>query len=680
MTQSSVRFQILTFLILVMAESVISQSQPFQFASVFTDSMVLQQQSKVWVWGEGQPGKSITIRASWNDSALAEIDSQGVWYTTIQTARAGGPYELRASDGDTTLTLCNVLLGEVWLCSGQSNMEMPLEGWPPTSTVMNSDSEIAHANYSEIRLFTVKRAYAIRPDMSCDGKWVECTPENARTFSATAYFFGRMLYERLHVPIGLIHSSWGGTAIESWINKQDLSKIDRYVPILKKLDESTKGIDSLNEWIESHPVVKISGRSPATRWTNMDFNDAECKERDFNDSLWKEMKLPTVWEATEVGEFDGAVWFRKRISLPSEWRGKVLLLDLGPIDDMDETYVNGQSVGKHLTEGMWQVPRSYSVPQELSRDSILEIAVRVIDYGGGGGIWGKKGELHLSRTDTALSIPLDGSWKYLPVAEYTSSMFYVFGSKGQEYNKRPKLAIDFSGYSPTALFNGMISPLVPFTLRGVIWYQGESNVGHPSTYASLFPMMIDEWRSVFRTDLPFYYVQIAPYKYDSLSQSQFLREAQFKTLSVKNTGMAVTLDIGNPDNIHPADKQDVGKRLALWALAKTYRQHAIVCSGPIYRSMKIKKNIAVLSFDDVGKGLVLREDSSGSGFQIAGEDKQFKDATVKIKGSTLLVSSPEVHHPLAVRYAFSNAPHATLFNKEGLPASSFRTDEWDEKR
>jgi sialate O-acetylesterase len=323
---------------------------------------------------------------------------------------------------------------------------------------------------------------------------------------------------------------------------------------------------------------------------------------------------------------------------------------------------------------MWQVPRRYTIP--AGEDSILQIAMRVIDYGGGGGIFGSDASLQLRRADTTLSIPLAGKWKYLPVSEYMGGSFYVFGWKGEEFFNRPTLSIDFTGYSPTALFNGMISPLVPYTLRGAIWYQGESNVGNPKMYTTLFPMMIEEWRSIFqREDMPFYYVQIAPFKYAPHSQSQLLREAQFKTLTLKNTGMVVTLDIGNPDDIHPANKQDVGKRLALWALAKTYKKSAAF-SGPLYRTMKIKKNTIVLSFDYVGKGLVLREHSNGNEFQIAGEDSLFKNAVLRIVGAKLVVSHPDITHPKAVRYAFSDVSEATLFNKEGLPASSFRTDNW----
>jgi sialate O-acetylesterase len=278
--------------------------------------------------------------------------------------------------------------------------------------------------------------------------------------------------------------------------------------------------------------------------------------------------------------------------------------------------------------------------------------------------------------DSEKGISLAGNWKFLPVAEYRGDKFYVMGPDKEQFFTRPRLAIDLSAYLPTTLYNGMIAPVVPYGIRGAIWYQGESNAGNPELYRQLFPLMIRNWRSSFQHgDFPFYYVQIAPFAYDKPTQSEYLREAQLLTMSLNNTGMAVTMDIGNFKNIHPANKQDVGKRLALWALAKTYGQQ-VSYSGPIYRSMERAKKSIVLTFDNAGKGLVLKNKEFGSGFQIAGEDSVFKDAVAKVQGSRLVVSHPDIKNPCAVRYAFSNTPVATLFNKEGLPASSFRTDVW----
>jgi len=343
---------------------------------------------------------------------------------------------------------------------------------------------------------------------------------------------------------------------------------------------------------------------------------------------------------------------------------------------MDETYLNGKKIGETMKDGFWKVERVYTVPASSVNDSVLQVAIRVLDTQGGGGVWGEGKQMFISSDSSETKIPLEGTWKYLPVAEYRSGIFWVYGVSDNQFKNRPKLPIDFSGYSPTALYNGMISPIIPFAIRGAIWYQGESNTNKPALYKQLFPAMIGDWRKAFhRGDFPFYFVQIAPYAYGGQTNSQLLREAQLQSLKVKNTGMAVTLDIGNPKNIHPANKEEVGTRLALWALAKTYGKK-VVCSGPLFKSMKIVKGTIVLSFDQAGKGLVLRDQEADQNFAIAGEDKMFRKATVKVDGKRLLVFHPDIQRPLAVRYAWSDTAQGTFFNKEGLPASSFRTDAW----
>jgi sialate O-acetylesterase len=281
--------------------------------------------------------------------------------------------------------------------------------------------------------------------------------------------------------------------------------------------------------------------------------------------------------------------------------------------------------------------------------------------------------LHPEKSDERVS--LAGDWKYLPVAAYYGHALFVFGSEGNQYETRPRLNIDLSANTPTVLYNGMISPVIPYAIQGVIWYQGESNVGNPDEYRQLFPLLIENWRTDFRAgDFPFYYVQIAPFEYGG--RSEYLREAQTATLSVQNTGMAVTLDIGDPKNIHPPNKYEVGGRLALLALAKTYKR-GIACSGPIYSSMRKLKSSIELSFDYTEKGLVLTGGKWGNGFQIAAADRVFRNAVVRVEGNRLLVSHPDIPSPEAVRYAFGNTPEATLFNTAGLPAPSFRTDRWE---
>ena len=353
------------------------------------------------------------------------------------------------------------------------------------------------------------------------------------------------------------------------------------------------------------------------------------------------------------------------------------MLKLGPIDDIDVTYVNGARVGGHEGEGEWSVERVYRVPGSIVDSTVVEIAVRVIDYQGGGGIYGKPASMSLGPERSGESIGLAGEWKYVPVAALSGHSLFTFGPRGRVYESRPRFRVELSANTPTALYNGMVAPLIPYAIRGVIWYQGEANTNEPQQYRTLFPLLIENWRSDFgNRDFPFYYAQIAPFEYDAPAQSQYLREAQTATLAVKNTGMAVTLDIGNPQNIHPSNKKDVGERLALWALAKTYGRQ-IVYSGPLVKTVKKQKGSIALSFDHAGKGLVMRAGPRGNSFQIAGTDRVFRDAVVAVRGARLIISHPDIVFPEAVRYAFSNAPEATLFNAEGLPAPSFRTDAWE---
>jgi sialate O-acetylesterase len=649
----------------------------FRLAPLFTDNMVLQQERKVPIWGRGTPGDTIAVRASWGEQAMTLVGADSGWSLDLKTPAAGGPARIEICHDQTTLTLSNVLIGEVWLCSGQSNMEMPLEGWPPNDTIANSGMEISGSFYfPTVRFFTVKRSFSPVPESTCEGTWSECSPATSPAFSATAYFFGKALQQALNVPVGLIHSSWGGTPVEAWTSRERLSSIAGFDSVLRKINSSVDSLRLLKTWLSAFPTIDVRHRESAMRWHDLSFNDSACARRSFSDSIWHDMTLPVLWELTELGQFDGTVWFRRQVVIPAAWVHRDLLLDLGPIDDIDIAYVNGVKVGSHEEEGMWNVDRSYRIPGSLVDSVVMQLAVRVIDYQGGGGIYGQEKALALRPGNGGERVSLAGAWKYLPVAEFREGRFFVFGAEGQLWSTRPHMPLDLSGYSPTVLYNGMITPLAPYAIRGAIWYQGEANTGNPALYRTLFPLMIEDWRSTFRIDnLPFYYVQIAPFEYGPRTRSEFLREAQLLTLGLPNTGMAVTLDIGNPKNIHPANKEDVGKRLALWALAKTYNKK-VEFSGPIYKSMKKKRNSIELSFEYVGKGLVLKSSEQGNGFLIAGADSVFKDARVKVKGNRLIVSHPEIVDPQAVRYAFSNSAGATLFNKAGLPSPSFRTDSW----
>ncbi len=652
-----------------------SREPAFRIAPLFGDNMVLQQKHGVPFFGKGTPGSTVSIQTSWGKSATTEVKTDGAWMLNLRTPVAGGPHQIDVRHDDTVLTLRNVLIGEVWLCSGQSNMEMPLEGWPP-DTILHSAAEIRHSSYPGIRLFNVKRAFSAAPESECAGRWEECSPTSSPAFSATAYFFGRKLHQSLKVPIGLVLSSWGGTPVEAWTGAEFLRRVPELDTTLEKIRISAEGMKVQMAWVRQFPVIDVSLRPRATKWQNLALHDDDCSALSFDDSKWRIMRLPTIWEKAGLGEFDGVVWFRKEITVPQTWVHKDLVVELGAVDDMDITFVNGQKVGGHETEGLWKAERVYRVPKSLVDTTAIRIAVRVIDNGGGGGIYGeaKSMTIHPEGEDERLS--LAGDWRFLPVAEYRADNLFVFGSKGERFFERPSLPIDFSAYTPTSLFNGMIAPLAPFTLAGVIWYQGESNASAPLMYKKLFPLMIENWRNAFRdSTLPFYFVQIAPYAYGILTESQLLREAQLTTLAVRNTGMAVTMDIGNPTNIHPANKQEVGQRLALWALAKNYGKK-LEFSGPLYRSSKKFKERIELTFDHAPNGLVLIGREEGNGFLIAGENREFKPADVRVEGRKLVVSNVEIANPQAVRYAFRNTAEATLFNTAGLPAPSFRTDDW----
>lgn len=474
--------------------------------ALFGDHMVLQQGKTIHVWGTADAGEKVTVQLAKQKKSTTADDS-GEWKVALKKMAVGGPYSMTIS-GKNSITYNNVMLGEVWVCSGQSNMQWTV------SNSNNPDYEIKMANYPKIRLFSVPRVTAGKPQQNVNAEWQECNPSTIPGFSAVAYFFGRELNTRLNVPIGLIHTSWGGTPAEAWTRQQELEDL----PIASKIVEDGK-----------NKLANIP-------------NQLEKLEQDYMD--WK--------DRAATAEYNGD-----------------------------------------------PVPEAPRPPDDFRRHP----------------------------------------WR------------------------------------PSGLYNAMIAPLIPYSIQGAIWYQGESNAGRAYQYRELFPTMIQSWRNAWdQGDFPFYFVQLANFKPGGGNWPE-LREAQTMTLSLPNTGMAVTTDIGDPVDIHPRNKQDVGKRLALVALARDYG-HDIVYSGPMYKAMDKKGNSIALSFDHIGSGLVAMGGEL-DGFIIAGADKEFHPATAKIEGDAVIVSSDAVSSPVAVRYAWTDNPEeANLFNKEGLPASSFRTDEW----
>lgn len=633
--------------------------------SVIGDNMVLQQGHKVRLWGTAEPGERVTV--TFNASAARAVaDARGRWQVFVGPLKAGGPFELSVA-GRNTLTFRNVLVGEVWVCSGQSNMEWPLVN------AQDGEREVAQADYPEIHLFTVSKKTSATPLEDVEGRWVVTRPETAAQFSAVGYFFGRELYRRLKVPIGLIHTSWGGTPAEAWTSRAALAAEPALKPILDRFDAELKDLPRLQSEYERARVEwgrQYVTQDPGNKGEAMGYADPA---REFAD--WKKMRVPQAWESAGL-DVDGSVWFRREVNVPAAWAGHDLTLSLGAIDDFDTTYFDGVRVGStgEETPNSWTVPRRYRVPGSLVRAGRNVIAVRVFDRVGNGGFVG--GEMWLAPAGDAKGepVPLDGDWYYKEELTVPSRQI--------DYSRQPQAPGPANQNNPTVLYNAMLAPLLPYTIRGAIWYQGEANAGRAYQYRTLFPAMIRDWRAAWGNgDFPFYFVQLANWKArpkDSIdSEWAELREAQTMTLkAAPNTGMAVTIDIGNPDNIHPRDKLDVGLRLARWALAETYHQK-VEPSGPLYDSDKVEGDKIRVRFRHAG-GLKTRDGAVPAGFFVAGDDRKFVPAEARIEGNAVVVWSKDVPRPAAVRYAWADNPSGNLYNAEGLPASPFRTDEWPE--
>lgn len=656
-------YVIAVFFYLTAHSSSSGQKKQLNLCRLFSDHMVLQQQAKVDFWGQARPGQQITISASWSKNVSTRADANGNWKIKIATPKAGGPYTINIKTADTNVIVKDVLIGEVWLASGQSNMDIPLKGWPPGDTIFNSKQEIAQADYPDIRLLKVPFNMSAAPIDSIGGEWLPASPEYAGDFSATGYFYARKLYQELHVPIGIIQSSIGGTPAEAWTSKGYLAKLgdfDKKIQGLDKLGNSTEN------WFKKWPTREL----PKTdeQWENINFADLAAAKPDFDDSKWTTIKLPGRFDQLNEGEFDGAIWLRKEFIVEDITADYIL--KIGAIDDMDATYINGKKIGGLAGQRAANAPREMVIPKSLLVKGKNIIAIRAIDTGGPGSV---TGQMTISNNSGA-DISIAGNWKSQVVAEIYNSKFYTYDLQ-TGISQRPDLA-QLNSNSPTVLFNAMINPLIPYTIKGVIWYQGESNVGRADQYKRLFPLMIEDWRDKWGYQFPFYYVQLAPFLYsapDQKEQSQKLRNAQRYALRLPKTGMVSTLDIGYLKTAHPPYKQEVGDRLARFALANDYGKK-MVASGPFYKKVSASGNELIIEFESVGSGLAA-SDKGLFGFEVAGADKMYVAAQVKIADNKVVVSSPSVAAPIYVRYAWSDSSAASLFNKEGLPASTFTSED-----
>lgn len=632
---------------------------------MFTDNMVLQQQTTAPIWGNAKAGAKVTLVASWDGKEYTtKADANGKWRIDVATPKAGGPYTINVSDGKK-LILRNVMIGEVWLCSGQSNMEMPVVG-PANNAwgkINDYKAEAAEAqNHPNIRMIMVKRNSKFDPQATCetDGGWKVCSTEAIQQFSATAYFFGRNIEKYRDVPVGLIETCWGGTMAEAWTSLDALRAIPYYRQAIDNYDETVKkmtehNMKELSSWLERMNKLDVGAQGEPPLWTTLTFDD----------SGWKSADVPCDITDGTVPAFNGIIWMRKVIDIPERWQGKDLKINLGTVDDDDFTYFNGTLIG--YTHG-YDLQRYYSIPAESVKAGKAVITVRCIDNGGYGGFRGVASEMKMSLKENQTdSMSLAGEWKY----KTTIAADQLEKVGGNLQNPPSTLG---------KLFNGMINPLIPYAIKGAIWYQGESNANHTATYYhDLMTTMINDWRTRWGYKFPFYFVQIANYEPQQAQPTESkwaeIREAQLQTLALENTGMAVAIDIGDAIDIHPKNKQEVGRRLALAARKLTYGED-VVYSGPIYKSYRIEGNSIRIFFDHTEGGLIAKNGEMPKGFAVAGADHKYHWAEAKIDGNTVVVSSKDVALPVAVRYAWATNPMCNLYNAAGLPASPFRTDCW----
>ena len=642
---------ILSFLCLLCINAAIAD---VRLPKIFDSHMVLQRHKPIPVWGWADAGEKVTVQLSGSgitkQTKTIKAGKDGKWMLWLSAAEAGGPYQLVVKGKKNVLTLDDVLIGEVWICSGQSNMQ-----WTVNASD-NAKEEIAAANYPLIRQFEVPREISLTPkeDLS-KGQWKTATPENVGQFTAVGYFFGRELYKKLGIPVGLINTSWGGTIVETWISKEAMKNFNEFSDVVDAMPVSMDALGEKRKTRLTNAINEWQGGLPSATET------ASWSSALFDDSGWKTMEVPGHFDRKDLSYLDGAVWYRSTFILPDSLSGRSMVLSLGSIDDADAAYINGVKVGGTTRKS--SAGRTYILEPGQLRAGKNTIAVRIEDFGGRGGFTGKPEDVKISRNDYEQS--LAGDWKFRIETSEDNNQFTGPNDAG------------------TLLYNAMIAPLIPYAMQGAIWYQGESNAGRAYQYRKSFPLMISDWRSRWNDEFPFLFVQLASFNANNGNSKNGstwaeLREAQDLTLqALPHTGMAVIHDIGNPKDIHPTNKQDVGKRLALQALKIAYGQN-ILSQGPQFQSMQKEGNKAILTFTDMGTGLI----ASGKygylqGFEIAGADKVFHWAKAEIRDGKVVVWSDAVPNPVAVHYGWADDNmEANLFNKEGLPAPPFRTDTW----
>lgn len=636
-------------IIIVLILASLTGNAEVRLPQIFRSNMVLQRDAPLKIWGWASPGEDITVMLGVR-SGSAKTDKNGRWQVELPAMEAGGPYEMIVQ-GKNKIILSDLLMGDVWICSGQSNMQ-----WRIDQTGY-AEKDSLFIKTAKVRLFTVHFDMDYMPREDLKGKgWDILSPQNINEFSAVAYHFGKYLYEQLNVPVGLISVNLGATSIETWMSNEALLQFPQFTEMIGLIVKQGKNFAALQAdfekmkpaWYKNH---YYKGAGTSEQWFKPETNFADWKSIKASGNTWE--------EEPDLKDHDGAVWFKTSFDLPENYTQETFHIGVLQIDDYDIAWVNGVKVGENYGR---HNHHGYNVPPKILKPKDNVLVIRVFDAGGIGGFttspfWGNK--------------ILWGNWVYRK-------------DEAIDAGKFPKPVVpDASPFSsPGVLYNANIAPLTSLRIKGAIWYQGESNADRAEEYRALFPAMIKDWRKRWaQGDFPFLFVQLANHYAEPAAPEESdwaeLREAQAMTLSLPNTGMATTIDIGEANDIHPKNKLDAGRRLGAAALKIAYRKQ-IVSSGPSLKQMRTEGERMIIEYQDTGSGLVTK-DKYGylRGFQVAGEDKKFYWAQAFIEGDHVVVTCKEVNKPVAVRYAWSNNPGALdLYNKEGFPAIPFRTDVW----
>lgn len=632
-------------------EGAAQNNLPF-LSPLFSDNMVLQRDTRDPVWGWTAPGAEITVSFA-GKTVAGTAGPDGKWMVEVGPLPAGGPFTMDIS-GPQKIHLANIMMGDVWVCSGQSNMEVGV------SMMKRGPQEVANADHPNIRLFLVERAWAATPQQTLmhGESWQVCSPQTIAQggwngFSAVAYYYGRALDARLHVPIGLIQTCWSATPAEPWTSAPELASLG-YSDVYNRLN----ALLSLPQRLAREQETWCDTNEPASFISS-------AQRAPFRS--WRRVDMPAAWsQAGGLKKFTGIVWLRRDVEIPPSAVGHAALLSLGPIEEADTVWINSVRIGYGVGRTN---SRLYAVPADVLVGGENTMAIRVLNTEeDSGGILGDPNDMQLYLGNN-LAIPLAGDWHY----KEAMRLNHLFG-------RRPERSEEYQASQvPAALYNAMVAPLIPYRIAGVVWYQGESSTPRAGQYQTLLSGLIGDWRKNWgEGDFPFYIVQISSYRDTDPSRMgrwAAIREAQAITASTTpNSGLAVTIDIGDPESIHPPDKQDVGSRLARLALAGYYHQN-IVCSGPVYRNMALEGRGVRIFFDHVEGGLVVTG-GKPTGFEIAGVDRQYYPADAKLQGNTIFVWSRRVKNPAAVRYGWADCPECNVYNGAGLPAAPFRTDNW----